>query len=158
MPIFPQIIAALPFVAFVYVSVLLYKACRPLAFAISVTTVLLCFFAHPTIQTVGDYFFGYPYAKSKEALAIEADIVGRPYEFVVERLGQPDSVKVVPPAVVIETKTRKERNPEKRSEMYQKLEYSLSPLLYTATRFIVFLDMDGVVKSHRVKWEYGEGR
>jgi hypothetical protein len=46
----------------------------------------------------------------------------------------------------------------KKNEPYQTLDYYLSPAIYVATRFIVFLDDNGNIKIHRLKSEYGERR
>ena len=47
-----------------------------------------------------DELLAYPYAKMKEALAIEHDIVGTNYAFVVEKLGFPDRTRVKNPTVL----------------------------------------------------------
>jgi hypothetical protein len=101
-----------------------------------------------------DELLAYPYAKRKEPLAIEHDIVGTNYAFVVEKLGFPDRTRVKNPTV-LKTTTREIAN---KNEPYQTLDYYLSPAIYVATRFIVFLDENGNIKSHRLKWEHGEGR
>lgn len=153
-----HLLLALPFCAFAYVTIRLYRKGEAAGVAITGIIAALCLFAHPAIQFLGDELLGYPYAKKKEALALEADIVGKQYVDLVKSLGEPDAARVVHPGVVLETKTRIARVDDKQRETYQRISYHFSPLLYTSTEFIVFLDMKGRVKSHRVKWEHGEGR
>ena len=63
-----------------------------------------------------DELLAYPYAKMKEALAIEHDIVGTNYAFVVEKLGFPDRTRVKNPTV-LKTTTREIANKNERIKL-----------------------------------------
>lgn len=152
--IFGHVIAAIPFLVSSYVGRRLWLHREWLSFSVIVVVGAACFLFHPTVQTIADNVWGYRYAKAKEALAIEHRIVGKNFSFVVERLGEPKRVRVESP-VVTRSATREIT---RKLDTYQAMDYYLGPGLYTATRFIVFLDELGNVKSHRVKWEHGEGR
>lgn len=149
-----HLIAAIPALTFGFVTWRLVIHKEWVAYTITGLVTLACFLLHPASQMLADKVAGYPYAKSKEKLAIEYDIVGENYSYVVEKLGQPQRTRIENPTV-LKTATREITS---KNDTYQALDYFLSPALYTATRFIVFLDENGNVKSHRVKWEYGEGR
>lgn len=147
-------VLSIPALAFGYVTWRLIRRKERIASVIIGLLALACVALHPSIQMLADKFIAYPYAKKKEALAIEYDIVGKNYAEVVKILGQPNRSRVESPTIgEIATKRI-----TKKLDTYQALDYYVSPTIYIATRFIVFLDEEGNVTSHRVKWEYGQGR
>ncbi len=148
------LLTAIPAIAFIYITWRLVKHREWISYSITGLVAIACLVFHPAVQGLADKFVGYPYAKGKENLAIEHEIIGKNYSYVIEKLGQPNRTRVENPTV-LKTATRKITQ---KRETYQAMDYFLSPALYTATRFIVFLDENGNVKSHRVKWEYGQGR
>lgn len=144
----------IPAISFGYVTWRLIKHKEWISYTITGLAAFACIAFHPASQTFLDKLAGYPYAKNKEALAVEYNIVGKNYAYVVEKLGEPNRTRVESPTIAKTTT----REITRMNDTYQAMDYFLSPALYTATRFIVFLDENGNVKSHRVKWEYGEGR
>jgi len=148
------LLLALPVIVIGYVAWRLIRNRKWIAGMVLGLFALVFFLVHPTVQMGADELIAYPYAKKKETLALEYDIVGKNYSYVVEKLGPPNRTRVVHPTV-LKSATREIT---KQGAVYQAMDYFVSPAIYVATRFIVFLDEKGNVKSHRVKWEHGEGR
>lgn len=149
-----HLLAALPAVL---LAIVVWRLVRHREWAAATLVALLALLGvvlHPAVQQAADVSIAYPYAKRKEALALEHQIVGKNYAFVVAKLGEPRRVRVESPTVV----TTASRVITQRLATYQAMDYSVNPVIYRATRFIVFMDENGTVTSHRVKWDYGQGR
>jgi hypothetical protein len=149
MPAGLHLLAALPLLLFSLVTVILAKSRRPYATLVAAALAFLCLALQPLPQLALDGLIGRPSALKKKALAEKTGILGKDAAFVIRLLGEPTYLIARPGGQIIS----REGKITSRGDPYTSLYYSPSRFLYLSTRFIVFLNQDGLVYHYRVKWE-----
>lgn len=149
MPAGLHLLAALPLLFFSFVTFILAKCRRPYATLVAAALAFLCLALQPLPQLALDGLIGRPSALEKKALAEKTGILGKDAAFVIRLLGEPTSRIARPGGQIIS----REGKIMSRGDPYTSLYYSPSRFLYLSTRFIVFLNEDGLVYHYRVKWE-----
>lgn len=104
---------------------------------------------HPLFQIAGDTLIARPSAERMKLEADELSLLGKDFAFVSANLGEPDHIKVQTPVVV----KRSTQEITIARPPYTRLAYGGFWTLPLGTRFLVFLNGDGLVTGYRVKWE-----
>lgn len=147
-----HILAVLPAAVFGHVTWrLIHHRERLAAITPALVTIAAVFF-HPLTQMAADSLICRPYAVRKKNAADAASLIGKDYAAVLALLGKPDNSRASGPSI-ISTMATQEIKIVPGQEPYTALVYHAGSGFYLGTRFMVFLDANGIVYGYRVKWE-----